>query len=33
MTDSSCLMMVSLTYLDRVPKGWSWEVRRHQSSG
>lgn len=31
-TDSLCLMRGSLTSLDRVPKGWSWEVRRRQSS-
>lgn len=30
--DTSRLMMVSLTSLDPVPKGWSWEVRRQQSS-
>lgn len=26
--DSSRLMIVSLTSLDQIPKGWSWEVRR-----
>ena len=30
--DTSRLMTVSLTSLDPVPKGWSWEVRRQQSS-
>ena len=30
--DASHLMTASLTSLDRVPKGWSWEVSRWQSS-
>ena len=30
--DTSRLMTVSLTSLDPVPKGWSWEVRRLHSS-